>query len=200
MIRVNLTTFLDIACAAGTPKVTALRRFKERGDYNPAHDFWLPLRRAIVRAHQREDITLLDGLMTTINDKKKLTNYPVRVAAHKKWWGKHGYGWFKPPEADWEYGGVSVRVNPELGLRSKSARIAVKLYFKTERLSKYRADVILHLLESSVMPAGKNSNVGILDVARGKLIQPNRGEDEPERSAEGRGWLHSRSVEPDIEI
>ena len=88
MIRINLTTFLDITSAAGTAKVTALRRRKNRGPYQPAHDFWLPLRRAIVKAHQSEDMTALDRLMPTITDTKKLSNYPDRIRTYKKWWVK----------------------------------------------------------------------------------------------------------------
>ena len=172
MIRVNLTTFLDIASAAGTPKVTAVRRLKERADYSPAHDFWLPLRRAIVEAHRNEDVGVLDRLMPTIRDKKKLSNYPARIQAHKRWWGKSDYTWFTPPDGDWNHGGVSVRVNPELGLMDGSVPMAVKLYFKTERLSKLRLDVILHLLETTVTFASQNGTVGILDVPRGKLIVP----------------------------
>lgn len=172
MIRVNLTTFLDIVGAAGTPKLTAVRRLKWRGEYNPAHDFWRPLRHMIVKAHQREDVGLLDGLLPTITDKKKLSNYPARIQAHKRWWGKKDYEWFQPPEAEWRYRQVMVRVNPELGLMDDSGRIVVKLYFKRERLSKLRVDAILHLLETTVTPAGKDARVGILDVPRARLIQP----------------------------
>ncbi len=171
MFRVNLTTFLDIVGAAGTPKLTAVRRLKQRGEYNPAHDFWLPLRRAIVKAHQQEDVDLLDHLLPTITDKKKLSNYPARIEAHKRWWGRKNLRWFQPPDAEWQYRQVSVRVNPELGLKDDSGRIVVKLYFKQDRLSKLRADVILHLLETTVTPAGKNARVGILDVPRARLIQ-----------------------------
>ena len=172
MIRVNLTTFLDIVRAAGTPKLTAVRRLKQRGKYNPAHDFWLPLRRAIVEAHQREDVGLLDQLLPKITDQKKLSNYPDRIQAYKRWWGKRDYKWFQPPDAEWRYGQVLVRVSPELGLKDDSGRIVVKLYFKKDRLSKLRSDVILHLLETTVTPVGKNARVGILDVPRARLIQP----------------------------
>lgn len=145
---------------------------KQRGKYNPAHDFWRPLRRAIVNAHQREEVDLLDQLMPKITDKKKLSNYPARIQAHKKWWGKKDYEWFQPLEAEWQYRQVAVRVNPELGLIDDSGPIVVKLYFKNERLSKLRVDGILHLLETTVTPAGKDARVGILDVPRARLIQP----------------------------
>ena len=171
MIRVNLTTFLDIVSAAGTPKLTAVRRLKQREKYSPARDFWLPLRRAIVGAHQAEDVGVLDHLLPTITDKKKLNNYPALIEAHKRWWGKRSYEWFQPPDADWQYGQVSVRVNPELGLKDDSGLTVVKLYFKKDRLPKLRADVILHLLETTVTPDGTNARVGILDVPRAKLIQ-----------------------------
>ena len=172
MIHVSLTTFLDIASKAGAPKITAVRQFKQRGEYNPAHDFWRPLRRAIVEAHRARDVSALDRLMPTITDKKKLSNYPARIRAHKKWWTRNDYAWFDPPRGEWEHAGVSIRVNPELGLRDDQERIAAKLYFKQERLSKLRVDVILHLLETTVMPSGESGGVAILDVPRGKLLRP----------------------------
>jgi len=89
MIHVNLTTFLDIASKAGAPKITAVRQLKQRGEYNPAHDFWRPLRRAMVEAHRTRDMSALDGLMPTITDKKKLSNYPARIRVHRKWCEKN---------------------------------------------------------------------------------------------------------------
>jgi len=80
--------------------------------------------------------------------------------------------WFNPPRGEWEHAGVSVRVNPELGLRDDTERIATKLYFKKEPLSKLKADVILHLLETTVMPSDEGGGVAILDVLRGKLLRP----------------------------
>ena len=172
MIAINLTTFLDIATASGVAKVTALRRFKRRGPYNHAHDFWLPLRRAIVKAHRSRDLGVLDRLMPTIRDAKKLGNYPERIQAHKKWCGRTEYAWFEPPKAVWKHGDVSVRVKPELGLKGDCKHTSVKLYFKAEPLSKRRVDVILHLLETTVTPAEEGGRVGILDVPRGRLIEP----------------------------
>lgn len=64
------------------------------------------------------------------------------------------------------------RSKPELGLEIGSEKTALKLYFKAEKLCKLRVDVILHLLETMLIPTGECGSVGILDVARGKLIQP----------------------------
>ena len=172
MIHVNLTTFLDIASKAGAPKITAVRHLKQRGEYNPAHDFWRPLRRAMVQAHRTGDISALDGLMPTVTDKKKLSNYPARIRAHRNWWERNDYEWLTPPRGEWEHAGVSIRVNPELGLQDDAERIATKLYFKQERPSKLRVDVILHLLETTVMPSGEGGGVAIPDVPRGNLLRP----------------------------
>jgi hypothetical protein len=172
LIRINLTTFLDITSASGGAKVTALRQFKARGPYNPAHDFWRPLRLAIVEAHRTENASGLSSLVPTLTDRKKIRNYPSRVQAHLKWWGKSRYPWFRPPEATWAYGRVLVAVRAELGLVLAGQRTAVKLYFKADQLSKLRSDVILHLLGTTLIPTGECESVGILDVTRGRLVQP----------------------------
>lgn len=170
-VRVNLTTFIDIASASGTAKVTALRRFKNRGDYDPRHDYWKRLRTAIVEYHESAEPDVLDLVANTAASNKR-ENYRQCVQAYKNWAGSSRYSWFDPPAGDWEHAGVLVRVSPELGLRRGQQRLAIKLYFKTEPLTKLRADVILHLLQTVLLPTGGCTDIGILDVRRSRLIQP----------------------------
>ena len=194
MIRVNLTTFLDIASASGAAKITALRQFKTRGAYNPAHDFWRPLRLAIVEAHRSQNTKALKNLVPTLTDTKKARNYPARVGAYLKWWGRSKYPWFKPPEATWAHRSVTVSVKAELGLVIAGERTAVKLYFKADKLSKLRGDVILHLLATTLIPTGECDSVGILDVTRGKLIQPTVQKPELEAALRGEAGVRRGCV------
>ena len=80
-----------------------------------------------------------------------------------------------PPKVIWESGALSVRVNPELGIRVDGVDHYVKLYFKKAPLTKQRLAMALHLLETSTRgarPAG--TQVAILDVRRGVLHVPSR--------------------------
>jgi len=66
----------------------------------------------------------------------------------------------------------SVRVNAELGLEYHEERVAAKPYFKSDSPTKLRADVIRHLLATTVVLQGPNSDVGTPDVPEGKVIHP----------------------------
>ena len=160
MIKIGLTTFIDIVRApTGAAKIAALSQFKRRGTYKPAHDYWRPLRNAIKRAHQNRDPAVLERLLQEVPTGKQ-ANYRDVVQKYKRWWGRTDYQWFDPPLNEWQHEGVTVRVNPELGLATPVWRTAVKLYFrKRERLNKLEIDVVLRLLQ--LTGRGKSPDPGV---------------------------------------
>lgn len=90
---------------------------------------------------------------------------------YKKWWGQKALVWFAPPRAAYAQHGVEVIINPELGLDINGARHLVKLYFKTEPLSKLRVDNITRLMESTLRShCQKNEVMAVLDVRESKLF------------------------------
>jgi hypothetical protein len=74
--------------------------------------------------------------LVALTDKKKQARYPEAVKSYKRFLGKKEIHWFNPPRAMWKYGGLTVRVNPELGLQIKGKKYAIKLYFKGEKPTK----------------------------------------------------------------
>jgi hypothetical protein len=174
MPRLSLTDFVDVVSASGTPKATKVRQVKARPPYNPVQDFWKRLRDRVVETHQAGlGKTHLDGVLSALSDKKKLTAYPPAVAGYKRWWGTKKLTWFAPPAAVHSGHGVDVSVNPELGLEINGIPHLVKLYFKEEGLTKNRIDIITHLMAEELAtrsPAG--AVMGVLDVQRGRLIVP----------------------------
>lgn len=80
MIRVSLTDLVDIVSKSGTPKATKVAQVKRRPEYEPAFDFYKPLRDHIVAVHTdgrgKQDVgKVVDGLV----DGKKLRNYPTLI-------------------------------------------------------------------------------------------------------------------------
>lgn len=179
VVDVSLTSFVDIVRASGTAKLTAVRRVKQQQQrgYNRATDFYGPLRDRIRDGHRRGLAPkYVSDLMPTVTDPKKLTAYPTVIQGHKKWWGRKKMEWFDPARVVWSAGKVNVTVNPELGVRINGGDpYLIKLYFKAEPLSKRRIDVILHLLAIAAESMnGKTPppRVGVLDLRRGRLIEP----------------------------
>jgi len=76
MPEISLTDLVDILSTSGTPKLTKVKRIKQRGPYSPAKDFYKPFREHIISIHRengsKED---LEGLLLKVTDAKKLNNY-----------------------------------------------------------------------------------------------------------------------------
>lgn len=174
MPNLSLTDLVDIASTTGTPKITKVRNVKYRPDYTPAFDFYRPFREHIIELHQ-EGLTKehVDDVISQLLDEKKLSNYPPLVDGYKKWWGRKNIVWFEPPSGFWSAYGVDVRVNPELGLEINGTRHLIKLYLKSEPLSKPRLDLIIHLMDITLSPLSPiPTTMAVLDVRRKNLISP----------------------------
>ncbi|WP_165227478.1 hypothetical protein [Aquisphaera insulae] len=159
---------------AGTPKLTVVKNVKQHhiDGYDPQTDFYRAIRKGIVEMHRRrQPKDALDVLLSGLTDKKKQTAYPDLVAGYKKFLGKKSYTWFVPPRCDWQHAGVSISVNPEVGLEYDGVRHVIKLYFKAENLKKVQMDVVTHLMTNFLpRPQNKDTSFDVLDIRKAKLI------------------------------
>lgn len=74
--KLSLTDFVEVVSKAGTPKATKVRAIKHRPAYNPATDFYRPLRAGLSRFHkQNRPRTCIHELLVDIHDPKKLRRY-----------------------------------------------------------------------------------------------------------------------------
>jgi len=174
MINISLTTFVDFVSKAGPPKMTVVKNWKNKEEYNPASDFYKPIRDRIVEMHKDgHSLSHLTHLLGTLTDKKKETVYPEIVDGYKSWRGRKTLEWFDPPSSNWENDDVSISVNPELGLLINGKPHLIKLYFKNDPLAKNRIDMITHLMETTCQRlAPKDTVMAVLDTRRSKLIVP----------------------------
>lgn len=174
MPELSLTDLVDIVSASGTPKATKVRQVKQRPTYHPSLDYYKQIREGISWAHQQG--ASKQQLLTHIGpvtDSKKVANYSAIQAGYRRWWGNKSLVWFSPPSGMFTAHGIDVRVNPELGLNVNGTPHLIKLYFKTEQLTKTRIDIITHLMQSNLArraPAG--CTMSVLDCRNHKLISP----------------------------
>lgn len=175
MPDISLTDLVDIAAASGTPKMTKVRQIKRRPPYSPAMDFYRPFRERLIEIHRtglsrRELVSVLSSSL----DQKKQANYQGLIEGYRRWWGRKILDWFDPPSADWSAYGVSVRVNPELGLTINGTPHLIKLYMKSEPLSTNRVAIITHLMGMTLHGiCVPNTTMSVLDVRRNNLLTPN---------------------------
>lgn len=172
MIKLSLTEFLDIVSKSGLPKASMIAHIKSRPDYEPAFDFYKPLREHIVEVHKFDGSKeSIENIMDRIDDRKKVNNYPAVIDGYKKWWGRKSFSWFDPVSGIYEAHGVIINVNPELGLAFSGKRNIIKLYFKPEPLSKLRIAIITHLMEAVLrLDCNQHEVMSVLDIRNSKLI------------------------------
>lgn len=172
MTEISMTTFVDFVLSNGPPRLTVVRRAMHSAElgYHPSADFYKIFRDEVVRTHQSgSNLGELDLVTTKIHSPQKLTLYPKLIYAYKHWIGRHKTSWDQVWFTRWVSGNLVVRVNPELGLKIDGRPHIIKLYLKTDRPSKPRLDVIVHLLKKSFPSAEPSTVFGVLDVHRSHL-------------------------------
>lgn len=172
MPQISLTDFVDIVAKSGRPKATKVRQVKDRPEYEPAFDFYKPLREHLADVHRKDGAKAnVSDVLPTLTDEKKIKNYPALVDGYKKWWGKKTLAWFNPPRGTYSSNGFDIMVNPELGLVVNGERHIIKLYLKSDSLTTFKTEVIVDLLEHQLRPkVAPTDRFGVLDVRESKLF------------------------------
>lgn len=177
MPEISLTDFVDFVIKSGTPKLTKVREIKNRGDYEPAFDFWKQLRDGMQSFHKSGSTKKneLDDAVGMVTDPKKIKRYAPALNGYKRFLGRKKIAWFDPPAEEWSHDDLIVRLNPELGLKIEGNSYVIKLYFKDESPTKHRLDVVLAMLSVVLEPkAQAGTTMAVLDVSKGRLITPKR--------------------------
>ncbi len=174
MPRLSLTDFIAVVSKSGTSKANEVRKIKNRPKYNPAFDFYKKIRDEIIDVHKNERTKkALDSCLKNITDKKKQTLYPSIISDYKKWWGRKNITWLEPPSDLFSSNGVDINVKPDLGLNINDAPHLIKLYFKTDPISKRQIDIITHLMTITLIgKSPKGTTMAVLDIRKNKLISP----------------------------
>lgn len=171
-MRVSLTELVDVVSKAGSPKATQVAQIKARSleNYRPFKDFYKSLREALIATHKGGDPRdSLGARLSHVHEPKRRRRYDELIAHYKRWWGRKDINWFTPPSAIYSSSGVSVSVNPEIGVEFGGDRYVIKLYFKADQLKKTSADLITGLMASALSGQG-DEKFAVLDVERGKLF------------------------------
>ncbi|UGS34708.1 hypothetical protein [Capillimicrobium parvum] len=175
MPQISMTTFLDYIAATGTTRLRRISDAKKHygQEYNPATDFYGPLRKRIVQTFEDGwDPNKFDVLLAEVTDPKKHDLYGACRNGLRKWAGVSGKKtivWQAPKKVIWKSGDLEVNVSPELWVAVDGGPEIIKLYFKSDKLTQHKVNLSLRLLETTV--GGNGTAVGILDLQRGKLFQ-----------------------------
>lgn len=170
MPEIPMTSFVDFVLANGPARLTRVRNVKRQMEegYSPATDFYKGVREGIVDLHEGGlPQSYLDQVVRWAHAKKQ-AHYSEIVAGYKKFLRRKNVVSFKTRSASWTFRTLTVHANPDLGLKIDGSSHLVKLYFKSEKLSQRRVEVVLHLMRRGLA----SRRVALLDTRRGRLYSP----------------------------
>jgi hypothetical protein len=177
-LKISLSDFVEFSIKFGPSKVTKVREIKNRPAYEPAFDLWKPLREGIAGLPKapgtpREE---LDAIIDAQDHATKLKLYPVAVAGFLDFLGKKPPEWIGTPRGVWREGALEVAVNPEIGLKISGKPTVIKLYFKSDELTRPRVQASIGVMQAELgAKVGAGTRFAVLDVKAGKLhIQDGR--------------------------
>ena len=178
MPNLGFTDYLEVVMRSGPPKAAKLAEIKHRDPYTPAKDFYKGIRETIIDTHARAHAKAYLTAQATAraSNARKTVHYAAIAAEYVRWWGRKTLSWFDPPRATWSSNGVTVNVNPELGLSVNGVEHVVKLHFKGDAIARYRVPVALELMAGTLATRRPRALFSVLDVRRRRMYTyaPNR--------------------------
>jgi len=177
MHKFSLTQLVDIVSSSGISKVTKVIETQIDEPYTPAKDFYRIIREHIKDCHKigKSKNEFLD-FKKNYSERKK-DHYEELISGYHKWWGKKKFTWFEPATNYCRLNNIQISINPELGLKFGGKKHIIKLYFKSEKLSKRKIDLILFLLHKNLAnKADENTLFCVLDIRHSRLHKYNLNE------------------------
>jgi len=168
-----MRSFIEYLETDAMSQLSVVRRAKcsQDEEYQPAKDYWGPLRQRIISMHkQGHDGSELDSVAHKVSASKQ-KNYLMRVQQYKKWMIGQDLKWSGVLPQLVKLGPLTVKLSPELGIIVSGTDHVFKLYFKAEKLTKSQRRLRLHLLALPMAYPGRTP--AILDISRSKTIIAN---------------------------
>lgn len=172
--KLSLTDFVDIVSKSGTQKYNKVKKVLSREPYHPNFDYYKILREGIVKFHiLRKTTKYFENILKQVSTTDKYENYDDIIRNYISWCGHKKTKYFKPPSNIYSYMNIDLIINPELGLSISKKKFLIKLYFKSDPLSKHKIDIITHLMKISLSSSvSKDTKMAVLDIRSKKFITP----------------------------
>lgn len=172
-IEVSFTQFIDFTLKRGQSKISKVKQIRSK-EYDAAYDFWRELKEGLCfQLSTGASVDSLDEVVGRTNENKRY-HYEEAVGQYKRFCRGKELEWFEPDAASWQFGRLTVRATPDLGLGINGQRYLIKLYFKeaTQKLQKRTAAAALALMAAAADTAKeqrKNTIYGMLNLKKAAL-------------------------------
>lgn len=173
MIRISLTDFVEFVSKVGSPKITKVREIKNRPEYHPSRDFYKHLRVGIKAFHEEghtDKNGYFSSILATNPDSKKQSKFNELVKGYKRFLGTKTIQNQNNENVIWTYDRLEISVNPELCLSIDGEKHLIKLYFKSDELTKLKIDVILYLMQNALPFLPDIDKYSILYIGKSRLL------------------------------
>jgi hypothetical protein len=171
-MRVPLPFFVDrFLLTVGSPRVEAVKDFKG-AKQDSRSDFYRPLREVLVEMHEHgKPVSVLDDFLSQIQNERHRRFYPAEVAGYRRFLSAPGgpFTWFTPPRTELPLGGLSLVVEPHLGLEIGGVRHVIHLDFGQRPTSARRRQHLLYGLCVALRPVEPKALFALLDVPNARL-------------------------------
>lgn len=168
--EISLTDFADFIFKSGTTRLTHVKNLKARRNYHPASDYWRQLRENIIEEHPTSsDVDDWSyKLLANLQNPQKRENYLKATMGFSRFLKNRDVEYFKSSRIVWSYAGLTIRLNPEVGMAFDGSRYHTKFYFKADQIRKSQANVVLYLLHHGLFSHIQDGNFALIDIQRGK--------------------------------
>lgn len=173
MVEVSVTKFLDFVHKSGLPRMTCLKDIKKQYgiDYAVERDYYKWVREKIIEVIKNGlPVNDLNKILNLTHKQDKIRNYRQCIEGFSTFANKHTLEWCGTDRGEWIHNGLAIIVNPELLVKVDGKKYMIKLYFKTDPISKARSECIFYLFETA-MKKSKNYTPAILNCRTSSLIQ-----------------------------
>ncbi len=180
--RVSMSTFARFYAARGAGQLALVRRAKLqllRPDITGG-GFYSALRQFLRANHWRTrdasylENGALDRFLTSQKDNKK-PHYKDIVSHYIEQWNRRDAEFFMVERYDYDLGGLTIRVNPEVGMRNDDGERVLKLWLDTQQLPRQIRQVSEYLMSEAqrACPAwDRGWQCGMWDVRRNSIPFP----------------------------
>lgn len=170
MKKILYGSFVDYILTRDKSKKRFIKNLKKRGNYNVAQDFYMPLRTCLIQlCKKNKSIEELDTMYNKLADERKKVNYASVISKIKEFLQNEKYLWVQPDKLQVMYGGLEISVNPELGLKIGDQTHFIKLYFKKDKISRVKVNLLLKIMQDTYRQNKDNIIVSIWDIRNGLL-------------------------------
>jgi hypothetical protein len=170
-MQISAREFVDFVLASGATKTSVVRRIaaQRARPFDPQTDYWLPLRTAAQRYFRggaEDDEILSRAVGNAAQD--RVGRYRRATEGILRYRGRRDIDWFDPPRLRWNWAGLIVTCNPDLGVVDRGTRYLLRFYY--DAASAPRALVSAHA-ELIYLARGSAAGVeaGLLDVDRFRI-------------------------------